>query len=259
MKGPIVVGIDDREPGTAVEFAAALARRLERALVLLHAAGDPPAFPYGNARLRELVRRRAIADGERLLAEIAEPVRERIGESRVEFGEPAETLRRVAHELGASLIVVSPRRRRQFVRALWRGTSGAVAASSPCPVVIVPRSMRRADTALTAGGPIVVGSDGTAESGRAIVVAEALADRLELPILPVGIDVAAEAARDAIRYRNVHRRPGDALAEIARRVRGTLLVVGTAGGSWLSGSVAQHLIGAAPVPLVVVPEARHHA
>jgi nucleotide-binding universal stress UspA family protein len=62
-----------------------------------------------------------------------------------------------------------------------------------------------------------------------------------------------------VRYRNVHRGPGAALAEIARRVRGALLVVGTAGGSWSSGSVAQRLIGSAPVPLVVVPEGRHHA
>lgn len=256
MTGPIIVGIEGREPEAGVEFAATLARRLETSLVLVHVADDPPPFPYADPRMHELIRRRAIADGERLLAEIAEPIRERVREIRVEFGGPAESLRRVADELEASLIVVSPRRRRQFVRALWRGTSGAVAASSPCPVVVVPRSMR--DSGLAADGPVVVGSDGSTESARAFVVAEALSDRLELPILSVGIDIAGEAARDAIRYRNVHRRPGEALVEIARRVRGTLLVVGTAGGTWLSGSVAQRLIGAAPLPLVVVSERRHH-
>jgi nucleotide-binding universal stress UspA family protein len=203
-----------------LEFAAALARRLDTALVLVHAAGEPLAFPYGNVRMQELVRREAIADGERLFAEVGERVRAFVGETRVEFGEPPEALRRVAHELEASLIVVSPRQRRQLSRALSSGTSGAMAASSPCPVVVVPRSLQRVDGGLADGGPIVVGSDGSTESGRAVVVAEPLSDRLELPILPVGIDIAGDAARDAIRYRNVHRRPGDALAEIARRVRG---------------------------------------
>jgi nucleotide-binding universal stress UspA family protein len=91
------------------------------------------------------------------------------------------------------------------------------------------------------------------------VVADALSEQLDLPILPVAIDVADEAARGALRYRNVYGAPGEALAEIARRARGALLVVGTAGGSWFSGSVAQRLIGAATVPLVVVPERQHDA
>jgi nucleotide-binding universal stress UspA family protein len=257
MSGPIVVGIDGGEPEPVLEFAAVLARRLETALVLVHAAGERLASPYGNVRTRELARRKAIADGEGLLAEVGAPVRALVRDRRVEFREPPEALWRVADDTEASLILVSPRRRWRLSRALWRATSGVVAAASPCPVVIVPRSVRRGENALTGGGPIVVASDDGTQSCRALAVAEALSDRLELPILPMGIDTAGEAARRPVRYRNVQRRPGEGLAEIASRVRATLLVVGTRGGSWLSGSVAQRLIGSAPVPLVVVPERLH--
>jgi nucleotide-binding universal stress UspA family protein len=208
-------------------------------------------------RLQELMRREAMTEGKEMLAELGKPVSPLVGETRVEFGEPAAMLRRVAYELGASLIVLFPRDRHRVARAIWRGTSGSIAASSPCPVVIVPRSLDQVGSGLAAGGPIVVGADRSADSDRAVVVAEALSDQLDLPVLSVAIDVADEAARGALRYRNVHRGPGEALAEIARRARGAFLVVGTAGGSWLSGSVAQRLIGAAMVPLVVVPE-RHH-
>jgi nucleotide-binding universal stress UspA family protein len=258
MTGPIVVGIDGREPADALAFPAELAERLGSELVLVHVAGVPLPFPYGDVRLTELMRREAVAQGTAMLDQAAAPVSSLVGETRVEFGEPAEALRRVARELQASLVVLFPRERHAVARALWRGTSGTVAAQSPCPVLVIPRELDRRAAAFGSGGPIVVGSDGSTESDRAVVVADALSDRLDLAVLPVAIDIADEAARGAIRYRNIHRRPGEALAEIARRARGALLVVGTAGGSWLSGSVAQRLIGSAPVPLVVVPEPRSH-
>src|SRR5690242_8473045 len=147
------------------------------------------------------MRREAVTEGTEMLAELAESVRPLVGETRVEFGEPAAALRRVAHELRGSLIVLFPRNRREFTRALWRGTSGTIAASSPVPVVVVPRALDHAGEGLGAGGPIVVGADRSSESDRAVVVAEALAEQLDLPVLPVAIDIADEAARNAIRYR----------------------------------------------------------
>jgi hypothetical protein len=57
---------------------------------------------------------------------------------------------------------------------------------------------------------------------------------LDSAVVPVGIDVA-DAADDALRYRDVHPRPGQALAEIARRARSALLVVGTAGSTGAFG------------------------
>jgi nucleotide-binding universal stress UspA family protein len=194
-----------------------------------------------------------------MLERVAAPVQRFVEEMRVEFGEPADELRRIAHDVAAPLIVLFPRERRGLARALWPGTSAAVAAQSPCPVVVVRRALDGAERILDGAGPIVVGSDGGDDSARAVLVADALSDRLDLPVLTVGIDVAGKAAHGAIRYRNVHRRPGQALAEIARRARGALLVVGTRGGSRLSGSVAQRLIGETTVPLVVVPERERNA
>jgi nucleotide-binding universal stress UspA family protein len=144
MTGPIVVGIDGREPTDVLEFCAELAGGMRTALVLVHVAGTPLAFPYGDARLQELMRRGAVAEGTALLTEVGGPVQRMVGETRVEFGTPAEALRRVAYELHASLIVVCPRERRGLTRVLWRGTTGTIAAESPCPVVVVPERQHAA-------------------------------------------------------------------------------------------------------------------
>src|SRR5947207_15411769 len=99
MTGPIVVGIDGREPAGALEFPAALAHRLETALVLVHVAGEPLPFPYGDDRQKELMRREAVTESTQMLAELGKHVWALVGETRVEFGQPAETLSRVPPEL----------------------------------------------------------------------------------------------------------------------------------------------------------------
>ena len=254
MTGPVVVGIDKQTSAGALELAAAFARSLDTRLVLAHVAAMPVAFPYGNPQLQELLRRKALLDGHRLLRRVASEVEDIDVETRVELGPPVEALRRLAHETEAVLVVLAPRRRGSVARALSRGTTGALAEASPCPVVVMPPLGRAPDGSFASGAPIVVGADGTANSGRATVVADALGERLGLPVVPVGVDVADEAARATLRYRNVHPRPGQALGEITRRLSGAMLVVGTRGGSSLSGSIAQRLIVEAPVPVVVVPE-----
>jgi nucleotide-binding universal stress UspA family protein len=61
MRSSIVVGVDGSRAATrAASVAASLARRLDYRLVLAHVAGDPPVFPYGAPRARELQRRRAL-------------------------------------------------------------------------------------------------------------------------------------------------------------------------------------------------------
>lgn len=168
-------------------------------------------------------------------------------------GDPVDALRAAAHESGAGFIVVAPRRRGRLARALLRGTSARLAAASPCPVVAVSPGGRIEPVRLLDGAPIVVGSDGTPSAARALVVADSLSVQLDLPVLPVGIDIADQAAAGTLRYRNVHRYPGDALAEVARRARSAMLVIGSGRGGRSSAPVAQRLLAAAPVPLVVVP------
>jgi nucleotide-binding universal stress UspA family protein len=258
MTGPVVVGLDGREAPRALLFARALARALNTEVVPVVAVDDTSAFPYGDRVLQESLRRRALATGRDFIREVARETGVAVGESRTILGEPAAVLRQVADELGAALVVVTPRSRRRIRSVLAPGITSRLARESPSPIVVVPARARVEAMRLLSDAPIVVGAYGSPSSRRAVAVAESLAERLELPVLPVGIDVEA-AADVALRYRNVHPRRGQALVEIARRAGSALLVVGTRGGSWLSGSLTQRLIAATPVPLVVVPEATARA
>jgi nucleotide-binding universal stress UspA family protein len=248
-----VVGVNGDRAEPTLAYGAALARALNVEVVPVHAVDDPLAFPYGNVEVRELLRRKALAAGEAFVADAAERTGVDSHETRIVFGEPETALRTVAEEVGAGLIVVAPRRRSRFARALEPGVASSLVREAPSPVVVVPPDAEVEAMRLIDGAPVVVGADGSDASDRAVAVARSLAIQLDSPVLPVGVDVA-DAADDALRYRNVHPRPGQALAEIARRARSALLVVGTAGGTERSGSVAQRLIAAAPVPLVVVSD-----
>jgi nucleotide-binding universal stress UspA family protein len=64
-------------------------------------------------------------------------------ERRVEIGEPAEGLARIASEEAASLIVVGSRREGLLRPRLRSTLAGNLAAAAPCPVVIVPPAGRR--------------------------------------------------------------------------------------------------------------------
>jgi nucleotide-binding universal stress UspA family protein len=258
MTGPVVVGLDGREAPRALMFARALARALNTGVVPVVAVDDAAAFPYGERRARELERRQRLADGRDLVRRVASETGVAVDEPRVVFGDPADALREVAGDVDAALLVVAARSRGWVGNALVPGISSRLARQSPSPVVVLPPRARIQPMRLLSDAPIIVGADGTPSSRRAVAVAESLGARLELPVLPVGVDVE-DAANAALRYRNVHPRRGQALGEIARRAGSALLVVGTRGGSWLSGSLTQRMIAAAPVPLVVVPAATGRA
>jgi hypothetical protein len=131
MTGPIVVGVEGPDAVAAATLAASFAPRLGRELVLVHAAPDPPVFPYGDRRLKELQRREAIA--------------------------------------------------------LLGGVSGSLAATSPCPVLVVPNELDDEAVRDAAHGPLLLGADGTQSANRAGSVAACIADRLDTSVLPVRI------------------------------------------------------------------------
>jgi nucleotide-binding universal stress UspA family protein len=58
-------------------------------------------------------------------------------------GKPAEALAQIAAEEAATLIVVGSRRQGRLHPGLRSGLAGELAASAPCPVVIVPPPLRR--------------------------------------------------------------------------------------------------------------------
>jgi nucleotide-binding universal stress UspA family protein len=134
----IVCGIDD-SPGAleAVRVASTLSARFEARLVLAHVANG---WAVGSDE--SVTTNQGRQGGQRLLERAARehnPAAER----RVEVGEPAEALARIASEEAATLIVVGSRphgwRRPRFRSRL----AGDLAATAPCPVVVVPPPARR--------------------------------------------------------------------------------------------------------------------
>jgi nucleotide-binding universal stress UspA family protein len=135
--GTVVCAVDDSpEADEALRVAALLSVDAGLRLVVVHVEDTVGA---GTEFRREAEQRgRHLVD--RLLA-----TRGLNGgaDRRVEIGEPASELARVAAEEAASVILVGSRRRH-----LWRGRRASkltadLAATSACPVVVVPPQARR--------------------------------------------------------------------------------------------------------------------
>ncbi len=133
----IVCGIDD-SPGAveALRVASALSAHLDVRLVLAHVAGG-----WAGGADESLTTNQARQGGNRLVERTAREYNLE-AERRVEVGEPAEALARIAAEEGATLIVVGSRRQGRRRPKLRSGLAGELAATAPCPVVVVPPPAR---------------------------------------------------------------------------------------------------------------------
>jgi nucleotide-binding universal stress UspA family protein len=253
----IVAGVDG-SPGSraAAQVAAELADALDNRLVLVHAVHDPPAFPYGDARVRELERGRAVRDGARLLDGIAA---EFDADTHVALGEPAACLDEAAYEYDAELLVVGARGRTGLAATLVGSVSQRLAGAAACPVVIVPPGagelfVEQADS----DGTIVCGFDGSEESRRALRVARGLGDRLDLEVVPIFVD-PTRGWHDTppVPIRVEQGDPVEELRERASRDHVRLLAVGSRGRGPVRraflGSVSAELAATAPRPVLVVP------
>ena len=134
----IVCGIDDSAGALeALRVASTLSAQFQARLVLAHitngwAAGSDESLTtnqgrQGGNRLLERAAREHNLDAER----------------RVEVGEPAEALARIASEEAATLIVVGSRREGWRRPRLRSRLAADLAASASCPVVVVPPPPRR--------------------------------------------------------------------------------------------------------------------
>jgi nucleotide-binding universal stress UspA family protein len=129
----IVCGID-ASPGAveALRVARTLSTDLNVRLVLVHIAGGWAAGVEDS-----LTTKQARQGGNKLLERAAGE--QNLGaERRVEVGEPAEALARIAAEEAATLIVVGSRRQGWRRPSLRSGLAGELVATAPCPVVVVP-------------------------------------------------------------------------------------------------------------------------
>ncbi|GAA4961466.1 universal stress protein [Yinghuangia aomiensis] len=291
---PVVVGLDDDgEAGRrAVRWAAHEAALRGRPLHIVHALDWPPvvdpdpahATPWEEWRARFRDDGRRLLDGARELASAAEPGLAVTG--ALVDGKPKTVLTKAT--AGAALVVLGSRRLSSLQEALTTGGGVAVPviAHARCPVAVV----RRSGPDRNGAGPVVVGSDGSPGSERAMAYAfeaavahgaEVLVVRVcHMPMTVAGAVAAEAAMRDALaalehelarwaeKYPDVMARgeagfghPVRVLADVSGDA--LCLVVGTRGlegfRGMLLGSVGGGLVHHAECPLVVVPGDRDQA
>jgi nucleotide-binding universal stress UspA family protein len=133
----IVCGIDD-SPGAleALRVASELSAQFQARLVVAHIANG---WAGGGESLTANQGRQG---GNRLLERAARE-QNLDAERRVEVGEPAEALARIASEEAATLIVVGSRGEGWRRPRLRSRLAADLAASAACPVVVVPPPARR--------------------------------------------------------------------------------------------------------------------
>ncbi|GAB2920698.1 universal stress protein [Streptomyces heilongjiangensis] len=167
MTGLVVVGVDGSASGlAAVEVAAREARLRGAGLRVVHAFVWPAAHvPLGKSPLgtpesglRNMV--------DRLVVEAVERARTVAPEVEVGHvvvtGEPLTVLE--AQSRAAELVVVGSRGMGGFVGLVVGSTAVHLAAHGRCPVLVVREQQH-------AGGPIVLGVDGSAAGRRAVDLA----------------------------------------------------------------------------------------
>lgn len=131
----IVCAVDESTGAAeAVAVAAGLSKDLGLRLVLAHVVdgyGRSNGFGTGGVQARE--------GAERLLERIAgNHSLESDVDHRVEVGDRASELARIAGEEGAAVIVVGSRGQYWRRRKLVSGLSAELRNTAPCPVLIVP-------------------------------------------------------------------------------------------------------------------------
>jgi nucleotide-binding universal stress UspA family protein len=121
--------------GNAFQLACALTRDYGARLVVLHVS-VPPTVVYGEGILPpdpEVLRQEAKEQLDRLQAPQADVRAER----RLEEGDPATEVLRVAQEIGANLIVMGTHGRTGLGRLLMGSVAEQVVRKATCPVLTV--------------------------------------------------------------------------------------------------------------------------
>lgn len=179
----IVVGVDGSfDSGAALDWAVADARRRGAGIRVVHAVWVPtPAVVFGDTSM--------LAPPDVLLdygKEVLETARERVRlQDPAVYVETTLLVRRADEALlesaGDAVLIVVGRRGASGLGALALGSvSGRVAASAPCPTVVVPPNAAPGD------GPVVVGVDGSEHSEAALRFALTEAALRQTAVIAVG-------------------------------------------------------------------------
>lgn len=144
----------------AFALAAALARDYGATLIVLHVATPPPFVSYGELQLALQSPdgyRRQLEDELRRY-EGADP-RTRVVH-RLENGDPAAEILRVARETGSDLIVIGTHGRTGLGRLLMGSVAENVLRKAPCPVLTVKLPPSATPALAGAGAGQAAGSSG---------------------------------------------------------------------------------------------------
>ncbi|NUT45987.1 MAG: universal stress protein [Saccharothrix sp.] len=283
--GEVVVGVDGSGTSQrAAIWAARQAAEFDRSLTLVYGLSWPAcvqAHPQLRVCAEEPVRRWAhtmldvLADRCRLVGAL--DVR-----TRIVPGDPADAV--IAGAGAAAFVVVGHDHRSGVTRLIPGSTAFRLTRSCPWPVVVVRDGL--AVPHRGAGGPVVVGVDGSAVSGAAVRFAFDFAARHGADVrvvhsagrLDTGGDyvetdteadlrqgigaVGSELAACARKYPGVRADLRTTTGDPARVLLGAadharLLVVGSHGkgalGRALLGSVSHTVVDRAPCPVAVLP------
>ena len=275
----------------AWDSAKQFARLFGAEVVLLHVVPPLPVLPTkGNLpelydELIQSARREAEAGFDRLLASVAgSGINVRI---HLEDGPPAQRILEVAAKEAADLLIVGTHGRTGLSRAIVGSVADRLVRQAPCPVLTVqpalgevPRREIRRLCYATDFSP-------TAQAAWPWVVAIARPSGAQVDLVHVTFQpvpdrhLSAEALarmthmlheqgrteaerflegsglpREQIRLCLTHGNPGEQIVHRAYEQADDLIIMGTHGWSavvrWMLGSVAHHVIQAAPCPVLTI-------
>lgn len=272
----ILVPLDGSESAERVLPAMAPLRSPETALRLVR------AVPIASAGAAPLDRTRRI-EAESYLSFLAAELG---GTARAEVrrGQAVEEILAAAGAAGADLIALSARG--ESGARPFGSTAGRVIHAAGCPVFVLEAPARDPGLPRSKPSRVLVALDGSRESETALAPARAIArasgadivlfhvvgplwatrDSAMAGMQAAGVEqtharlqeLAARLAGEGLRARPLlsHGEPAAEIRSQAQRRRADLICLSTAGrgtvGQLFFGAVAQRLIGASPVPLIVV-------
>lgn len=180
VPGSVLVGADGSPcSDTAVQWAATYARAHSRPPAVVHGAGAAVGTELGIDL--EEARQALMAAGQRVIEhalELVEATSPSVAVSvHLELREPRELL--IDKAADASLLVLGSRGRGTVASLLLGSVSVALASHAPCPVVVAREDP---DGGAPQDRPVVVGADGTADSGDALTFGFELASEQNRPL-----------------------------------------------------------------------------
>jgi len=275
----------------AWDSAKQFARLFGAEVVLLHVVPPLPVLPTkGNLpelydELIQSARREAEAGFDRLLASVAgSGINVRI---HLEDGPPAQRILEVAAKEAADLLIVGTHGRTGLSRAIFGSVADRLVRQAPCPVLTVQPTLREVPRREIRRLCYATDFSPTARAAWPWVVAIARPSGAQVDLVHVTFQpvpdrhlsaealarmthmlheqgrteaerflAGSELPREQIRLCLTHGDPGEQIVHRVQEQADDLIIMGTHGWSgvvrWMLGSVAHHVIQAAPCPVLTI-------